>query len=100
MHWTSPPCRPALSGKVTYIRGDRRRPSRRRSRAMKLGSLKEGGRDGTLVVVSRDLSRAVKATSVAPTLQRALDDWAVAEPKLRALAEALEAGKAEGAFAF
>ena len=41
---------------------------------MKLGSLKEGGRDGTLVVVSRDLSRAVRATGIAPTLQRALED--------------------------
>ena len=32
---------------------------------MKLGSLKEGGRDGTLVVVSKDLSRAVKTLSSA-----------------------------------
>ena len=38
---------------------------------MKLGSLKEGGRDGTLIVVSRDLSKAVRATGIAPTLQRA-----------------------------
>ena len=34
---------------------------------MKLGSLKEGGRDGTLIVVSRDLARAVRATGIAPT---------------------------------
>jgi fumarylacetoacetate (FAA) hydrolase len=34
---------------------------------MKLGSLKEGGRDGTLIVVSRDLTKAVKATGIAPT---------------------------------
>ena len=32
---------------------------------MKLGSLKEGGRDGTLIVVSRDLARAVRATGIA-----------------------------------
>ena len=37
---------------------------------MKLGSLKEGGRDGTLVVVSRDLTKAARAGAVAPTLQR------------------------------
>ena len=43
---------------------------------MKLGSLKEGGRDGTLVVVSRDLSRAVRASGIAATLQQALDDYA------------------------
>ncbi len=67
---------------------------------MKLGSLKEGGRDGTLVVVSRDLSRAVRASDVAPTLQRALDDWKNTEPLLRKLAADLEAGKNEGSFAF
>jgi len=66
---------------------------------MKLGSLKEGGRDGTLIVVNRALTRAVRATGVAPTLQRALDDWAVAEPKLQALAAQLEADKAPEAFA-
>jgi ABC-type spermidine/putrescine transport system permease subunit II len=35
---------------------------------MKLGSLKEGGRDGTLIVVDRALRRAVRATGIAPTL--------------------------------
>ena len=40
---------------------------------MKLGSLKEGGRDGTLIVVSRDLSHALRADGIAPTLQRALE---------------------------
>lgn len=66
---------------------------------MKLGSLKEGGRDGTLVVVSRDLSRAVRVDGIAPTLQRALDDWQQAAPRLNALAEALEAGPVAGEFA-
>ena len=65
---------------------------------MKLGSLKEGGRDGTLVVVSRDLSRAVRADGIATTLQQALDDWQLAAPRLVALAQALEAGQAAGAF--
>ena len=49
---------------------------------MKLGSLKEGGRDGTLIVVSRNLSRAVKATGIAPTMQRALEDWESTAPRL------------------
>lgn len=66
---------------------------------MKLASLKQGGRDGTLVVVSRDLSRAVQATAIAPTLQAALDDWSNAAPRLNALSEQLNAGNAEGAFA-
>jgi fumarylacetoacetate (FAA) hydrolase len=65
---------------------------------MKLGSLKEGGRDGTLIVVSRDLSRAVRADGIAPTLQRALEDWSNIAPRLNALSEALNAGSAEGAF--
>ncbi|MEJ2514254.1 MAG: fumarylacetoacetate hydrolase family protein [Gammaproteobacteria bacterium] len=65
---------------------------------MKLGSLAEGGRDGTLVVVSGDLKRAAAAGRIAPTLQAALDDWAAAEPQLKELASALEAGSADGAF--
>jgi len=66
---------------------------------MKLSSLKEGGRDGTLVVVSRDLTRAVKANAIAPTLQVALDDWSNAAPRLNALSDELNAGNAAGAFA-
>ena len=65
---------------------------------MKLGSLKEGGRDGTLVVVSRDLSRAVRATGIAPTLQRALEDWDSAAPRLNALYDSLNEGDADGVF--
>ena len=66
---------------------------------MKLGSLKEGGRDGTLIVVSRDLAQAVKATGIAATLQAALDDWTNVAPRLNALSEELNAGAASGAFA-
>lgn len=65
---------------------------------MKLGSLKEGGRDGTLIVVSRDLTRAVRATGIADTMQRALEDWSNTAPRLNALAGKLESGEAEGAF--
>lgn len=65
---------------------------------MKLGSLKEGGRDGTLIVVSRDLTRAVRATQIAPTLQRALEDWDSAAPRLNALFAQLQAGQAQDAF--
>jgi fumarylacetoacetate (FAA) hydrolase len=58
---------------------------------MKLASLREGGRDGTLIVVSRDLARAVAVPDIAPTLQAALDDWARAAPRLATVAEAIEA---------
>jgi fumarylacetoacetate (FAA) hydrolase len=62
---------------------------------MKLASL-HGGRDGRLVVVSRDLSRAAFADGVAATLQAALDDWDRIAPKLAALAERLEADETAG----
>ncbi|MDB5699104.1 MAG: hydrolase family protein, partial [Alphaproteobacteria bacterium] len=52
---------------------------------MKLGSLK-GGRDGRLVVVSRDLAWCADATHIAPTLQAALDDWERVAPQLELLA--------------
>ena len=65
---------------------------------MKLGTLKQGGRDGTLIVVSRDLSRAVVANGIAPTLQAALDDWQQAAPRLNTLYDELNAGAAEDIF--
>ncbi len=51
---------------------------------MKLASLKHG-RDGRLVVVSRDLTRYCAADNIAPTLQAALDEWERTAPYLEAL---------------
>ncbi len=62
---------------------------------MKLASLKQG-RDGQLVVVSKDLSQYVSADSVAATMQEALDNWAEAEPKLKTIYDDLENGKLSG----
>ena len=59
---------------------------------MKLATLKDGSRDGKLVVVSRDLTRATEAFNIAPTLQKALDDWSRAAPRLSDLAEQLAHG--------
>jgi len=64
---------------------------------MKLGSLKAGGRDGTLVVVSGDLKRAVPVPQIAPTLQNALDRWADVTPALAEIAGRLERGLLPGA---
>ena len=64
---------------------------------MKLASLRQG-RDGALIVVSRDLSTAVSAASIAPTLQAALDCWSEAESSLQALYDKLNAGQAADAF--
>lgn len=61
---------------------------------MKLASLKRG-RDGQLVVVSKDLTQATSADKIAPTLQNALDNWASVKPKLEHLSQDLHAGKVE-----
>ncbi|MGT2468727.1 hypothetical protein ACVOMV_34325 [Mesorhizobium atlanticum] len=57
---------------------------------MKLATLKNGTRDGKLVVVSRDLTRFTDASFLVPTLQAALDDWRRIAPHLATLAESLE----------
>ena len=62
---------------------------------MKLATLKDG-RDGRLVVVSKDLARCASAASVAPTLQAALDSWATARPALESIAAELESGGGDG----
>ena len=67
---------------------------------MKLATLKDGTRDGQLIVVSRDLRSAAIADSIAPTLQRVLDDWRFYAPQLADLYEALNYGRARNAFSF
>jgi fumarylacetoacetate (FAA) hydrolase len=62
---------------------------------MRLATLRAGGRDGTLIVVRGDGAAYCRAGAIAPTLQAALDDWPAAEPALRDLARALEAGQVE-----
>jgi fumarylacetoacetate (FAA) hydrolase len=59
---------------------------------MKLATLKNGTRDGRLVIVSRDLTRYTDASFLAPTMQAALDDWQRLAPHLAALAESLDHG--------
>jgi fumarylacetoacetate (FAA) hydrolase len=66
---------------------------------MKLASLKSGGRDGTLVVVSRDLTQYIKATEVAATMQQALDSWGNTAPLLNLLYEVLNDGNRKDAAA-
>ncbi|MEM9937982.1 MAG: fumarylacetoacetate hydrolase family protein [Pseudomonadota bacterium] len=59
---------------------------------MKLATLKNGSRDGRLVVVSKDLTRCTDAARIAPTLQAALDNWEAAAPRLARMAEGVELG--------
>ena len=63
---------------------------------MKLATLKQGGRDGTLVVVSRDLKRCRAVPAIARTMLAAMDDWATVEAQLRQVYEALNSGAIEG----
>lgn len=60
---------------------------------MKLATLNDGTRDGSLILVRHDNAAYTSAAAIAPTLQAALDAWDTTEPRLRALAEALEAGR-------
>lgn len=63
---------------------------------MKLATLRDGSRDGRLLVVSRDGTRQVPAEGIARTLQSALDDWEKVAPELEALSQKLNAGEVKG----
>lgn len=66
---------------------------------MKLATLKHPElRDGELIVVSKDNTKGVKATGIAPSLLAAMDNWKIAKPKLEELSEKLNSGTAEGTF--
>jgi fumarylacetoacetate (FAA) hydrolase len=65
---------------------------------MKLGTLKSKSRDGELIVVSQDNSKAVRATEVAPSLREAVEKWSDCKSKLEAIYKDLNAGKRPDAF--
>ena len=67
---------------------------------MKLATLKDGSRDGQLIVVSRDLATAHLAQAVAGTMQALLDDWGFLSPQLEDLYATLNDGKTRHVFAF
>jgi fumarylacetoacetate (FAA) hydrolase len=67
---------------------------------MKLATLRDGSRDGQLIVVSRDLTQAHLASAIAGRLQQVLDDWSFLAPQLADLYQTLNEGRARHAFAF
>jgi fumarylacetoacetate (FAA) hydrolase len=67
---------------------------------MKLATLRDGSRDGQLVVVSRDLTLAHHAAGIVGRLQGALDDWNFIAPQLADLYQTLNEGRARHAFPF
>lgn len=67
---------------------------------MKLATLKTGGRDGALVVVSRDLVTYQAVPDIARTMQAALDDWDALAPRLQQVYDQLNDGNADSAESF
>ncbi|WP_219118922.1 fumarylacetoacetate hydrolase family protein [Janthinobacterium sp. UMAB-56] len=67
---------------------------------MKFATYHNGQPDGQLMVVSRDLSRAVDASSIAPDLLHALQHWEELAPALQRLSDALNDGDRSGAGVF
>lgn len=65
---------------------------------MILGSLKSPSLDGELILIHPNRRQAVRASIAAPCLREALENWKTAEPKLKALDQALRAGNAPGTF--
>ncbi len=65
---------------------------------MKLASRRCTSRDGELLVVSRDLSKAVLVSNIARSMQQAIETWDITERKLRVISDQLNAGRAENAF--
>jgi len=65
---------------------------------MKLATRKNNTRDGELLVVSQDNSRALLVGKLAPTLQSLMDDWSSKAPELEAMYAALNAGERSDAF--
>ena len=66
---------------------------------MKLATLRSGGRDGALILVNRELTRAVKAPGVR-TMQAAIERWDAVLPQLEEAFEQLQAGTHPDAFDF
>lgn len=67
---------------------------------MKLATIKNNTRDGQLVVVNRDLTKAVKVSDIAITMQAALDNWKENAPKLEKVFAQLQNGELNESFDF
>lgn len=67
---------------------------------MKLATLKNGTRDGRLVVVSRDLSRAAYVDAIASTMIEAIENWGEVESSLLTIYDELNRGELENSFPF
>ncbi|WP_421133952.1 fumarylacetoacetate hydrolase family protein [Alteromonas sp. A079] len=62
---------------------------------MKLATYKNDTRDGALMIVSRDLTKACSADDICSTMQQALDNWQAIAPQLQMRYEQLNSGESE-----
>lgn len=67
---------------------------------MRLATLRDGSRDGALCVVNKALTSFCAATSIATSLQDAIDRWQEVAPRLQELASTLDAGRVVDASPF
>lgn len=67
---------------------------------MKLASIDNNTRDGQLVVVNKDLTKAVTVPEIAATMQFAIDNWKETETKLESVYNDLNLDKLPNAFHF
>jgi fumarylacetoacetate (FAA) hydrolase len=67
---------------------------------MKLATIKNNTRDGQLVVVNRALTKAVKVSDIALTMQAAIDNWDTCSPQLMQVYNELNEGKRSDDFDF
>ncbi|HXX65697.1 MAG TPA: fumarylacetoacetate hydrolase family protein [Polyangiaceae bacterium] len=63
---------------------------------MRLASLDDGTRDGSLAIIDASGRSFTHAEGIASSLQRALDDWSRVEPALRDRADQLDRGSIRG----
>ncbi|RUO77414.1 fumarylacetoacetate hydrolase family protein [Idiomarina seosinensis] len=63
---------------------------------MKLATYRNGTRDGQLMVVSKDLTRAIAVPAIAACMQEAIDNWDEAEPKLNDVYQKLNSEAIDG----
>jgi len=67
---------------------------------MKLASIDNKTRDGQLVVVNKELTKAVPVTEIAATMQIAIDNWGINESKLQSVYKKLNAEELSNTFDF
>lgn len=67
---------------------------------MKLATIKNNTRDGQLVVVNKDLTKAVRVSEIARTMQDALDNWEEVSPRLEEVYTKLQSKELPNTFDF